>query len=333
MKSFPISYDFVEKYVRFSKPEYIQVYLYLKYLTDKDGCFPSKQQISQDLDITPEHAGFILDFWVSRGELLRTDNGYCFLETPVQTPVKPQKQAEIVTNPRRSTRPSYSMAEIDAVASTNKSISGLFYQAETVLHKILTQSDMEMLYSFVDWLGLPVEVITMLLSYGAKQGKTGRRYLETVAMDWADRGIDTFEAAEAYVSELEARDTRERKICSVLGIYDRALTTTEKKYLKQWADHPALSMELITLAYDRTVANTGKLSLNYMNKILQNWMEQGLSTEAEIKSYEAETRPRTNNQTKKPKSNGFVNYVDTNPVDYKRLEEQILDLMLDNGNE
>ncbi len=333
MKSFSVSYDFVEKYVRFSKPEYIQVYLYLQYLVDRDGTFPSKQQISQDLDIAPEHVDFILDFWVSRGELLRTGTEYAFLAPSGQTTIPPQKKPDIVASPKRSTRPSYSMAEIDAVASTNKSISGLFYQAETVLHKILTQADMEMLYSFVDWLGLPVEVITMLLSYGAKRGKTGRRYLETVAMDWADRGIDTFEAAEAYVSELEERDTKERKICSILGIYDRALTTTEKKYLKQWAENPSLSPELITLAYDRTVANTGKLSLNYMNKILQNWLEAGLSSEEEVKSYEAETRPRSATQKKNPKSNGFVNYVDTNSVDYDKLEEQLLDLMLDNGNE
>ncbi len=330
VESVLISYDFVERYVRFSNPEYIRVYLYLKYRANKDGSIPTADRIAKDLDITPEHAGFILDFWVSCGELLQSENGYAFPESGEKKPAKSKTIPDIVASPRRSTRPSYSMAEIDAVAAKNKSISGLFYQAETVLHKVLTQSDMEMLYSFVDWLGLPVEVITMLLSYGAKRGKTGRRYLETVAMDWADRGIDTFEAAEVYVSELEARDSQERKICSILGIYDRALTTTEKKYLKQWSEDPAISLELVSLAYDRTVANTGKLTLNYMNKILQNWVIEGLLDETQIKAREAETRPRQT-PAKKPKPSGFNNYQDTNPVDYDTLEEQLLDLMLDNG--
>ncbi len=75
MKSVAISYDFVERYVRFSKPEYTQVYLYLKYRADKDGCIPAADQVARDLDITPEHAGFILDFWVSRGELLQSETG------------------------------------------------------------------------------------------------------------------------------------------------------------------------------------------------------------------------------------------------------------------
>ena len=198
---FPISYTFAEKYVRFSNPEYLQLYLYLRYLVHKNGTFPTVEQISKDLDITPERTIFILDFWVSRDELIYDESGYRFPATEA-LPMAPTPAPALKSN-RQVSRPSYTMAEIDAVAAGNKSVSGLFYQAETVLHKILTPSDMEMLYSFVDWLGLPVEVITMLLSYASKKGKTNRRYLETVAIDWAERGIDTFEAAEAHVMELE----------------------------------------------------------------------------------------------------------------------------------
>ncbi len=331
MDGFFISHEFAEKYIRFSNPEYIQVYLYVKHKQNQDGSFPETQQIARELDISPEHAGFVLDFWVSRGELVRTKTGYSFpIETKKPAPEKQEKPER--AGLRRQTRPSYTMAEIDAVALKNKAISGLFYQAETVLQKVLTQSDMEMLYSFVDWLGLPVEVITMLLSYGAKRGKTGRRYLETVAMDWAERGIDTFEAAEAHVMELEERDSIQRKICGMLGIFDRALTATEKKYIKQWAETPGLSLDLVPVAYDRTVSRTGKLSWSYMNKILQSWTAEGITTEKQVLESEEAYR----GEQKKPAKVGtgqskFVNYVDTNQEDYERLEEQLLDLMLDEG--
>ncbi len=333
MDGFLVSYEFAEKYIRFSNPEYIQVYLYVSYRNEKDGSFPPVEQIARELDISPEHAVFVLDFWVSRGELVRTKKGYCLpKEEEKATPKKAVKQESPTL--RRQTRPSYTMAEIDAVAAKNKAVSGLFYQAETVLQKVLTQSDMEMLYSFVDWLGLPVEVITMLLSYGAKRGKTGRRYLETVAMDWAERGIDTFEAAEAYVMELEERDSTERKICGMLGIFDRALTATEKKYIKLWAETPGLSLDLVPVAYDRTVARTGKLSWSYMNKILQSWVAEGITSEKQV--LESEAAYRTGQEKKSgtvPKRSGFNNYDDTNSVDYQKLEEQLLDLMLDDGME
>ena len=326
MDGFYISNEFAEKYIRFSNPEYIQVYLYLKYRTEKDGEFPRLEQIAKELNISLEQAAFVLDFWVSRGELCRKKTGYLFVEEQ-----SPRKKREEKPEPlKHQPRPSYTMAEIDAVAAKNKTISGLFYQAETVLQKVLTQSDMEMLYSFVDWLGLPVEVVTMLLSYGAKKGKTGRRYLETVAMDWAERGIDTFEAAEAHVMELEARDSVERKICGMLGIFDRALTATEKKYIKQWAETPELSLDLIPLAYDRTVARTGKLSWSYMNKILLSWVEEGLTTQKQVEeSEEAFRNGKPAKPGKTPVRSKFNNYDDTNPVDYGQLEEQLLDLMLD----
>jgi DNA replication protein DnaD len=41
-------------------------------------------------------------------------------------------------------------------------------------------------------------------------------------------------------------------------------------------------IDVILLAFDRTVTNTGGLKWSYMNKILSNWKEKGLSSVAEI---------------------------------------------------
>ena len=328
MEQFPVSYDFAEKYIRFSRPEYIQVYLYVKYQTHKTGFFPKPDVIAKGLGMTADRIIFILDFWVSRDELIYDENGYRFPEeTAAPTPPasKPGKRRQV-------NRPSYTMAEIDAAATQNKAVSGLFYQAETVLGRVLTTADMEMLYSFIDWLGLPVEVVTMLLSYAVKRGKTNRRYLETVAIDWADRGIDTFEAAESYVMDLEAIDSAEHKIRGVLGIYDRALTPTEKKYIKLWTEDSQISMDLIPLAYDRTVARTGKLSWAYMNKILESWASEGITTPEQAKQWDGVLKQQKNPalQNTLPKKSKFNNYEDSNQTDYDKLEEQLLDMMLDN---
>lgn len=324
---FSISYEFAEKYVRFAKPECVQLYIYLKYIVHKDGNFPQPEELAAALDISASKVKFILDFWVSCGELLKDGTDYRFPNgsgsTEKQTPAK-KRTAEPKSG--RVSRPSYSMAEINAAAAANSSISGLFYQAETVLNKILTPSDMEMLYSFVDWLGLPVEVITMLLSYASKRGKTGRRYLETLAIDWSERGIDTFEAAEAHVRTLETADSAERKIRSILGIYDRALTSYEKKFINLWCGDARINTDLISLAYDRTIKHTGKLSWAYMDKILQSWAESGYSTEEDVTSND---KPPV--QKKPVKHSGIANYEDTNKINYAELEKQLMD-MIDEGD-
>ena len=43
---------------------------------------------------------------------------------------------------------------------------------------MLSQQDMSLLFSFYDWLGLPMEVIELLLSYCTASGHTGMRYIE-----------------------------------------------------------------------------------------------------------------------------------------------------------
>lgn len=324
-----IPYSFIEQYVRFTRPEHLQIYFYARYLYQKDGEMPSTSQLAKALGLQPDAVAFSLDYWLARGELAKNGDAYAFPDTPQEKPAKKPRKGSV----RR--QPSYTMEEIDGVCAANSQVSELLRQAETILQKQLTQSDLEMLYSFHDWLGLPVEVIIMLLTYAAKRGKTTKRYLETVAMDWADKGIDTYEAAEAYVSELEALDSYERQARSILGIYDRALTQTERKYLKQWCTQRQTPPELIQLAYDKTVANTGKLSWAYMNKLIVSWMDEGLTTRKQVEQKEEQYRqaaggkPASGKPVKKTK---FNNYEDTNKIDYAALEEKLLDMMLEQSD-
>jgi len=324
-----VSYDFIDKYVRFTKPEYIQVYLYARYCTEKDGVFPSAKQVADALDISDAKAEFIFEFWATQNQFVATKNGYQINDTKAA----PLKQEAISDRKRiQSAKPSYSQEEINTVAAQNKQISGLFYQSETILNKVLTASEMEMLFSFNDWLGLPVEVIMMLLSYAAKKGKTTKRYLETVAIDWADKGIDTFEAAEAYISELEAIDSAEHTVRSVLGIYDRGLTTTEKKYIRLWTRDLKIPTDLISLAYDKTVAYTGKLSWSYMDKLLQSWLARGFTTISDVNAADEEFyRAKGEKQEKQKKGKSKFNNYEETATDYKALEEEILEMMLDDS--
>lgn len=328
-----ISYEFAEKYLRYANPIHTQVFLYIKYLYSRDGQIPPAETIAAELDIAENRVKFALGFWVSEGELIQTDdNTYDFpepTEASEKAAAKPKRRA------RRSafSRPSYKSDEIDSAAEKNQALSSMFYQAESILGDLLSGSEIELLYSFYDWLGLPCEVIVMLLDYAAKHGKTGKRYLETVAIDWADKGIDTFEKAEEYIKQLENQETAEYQIRSVLGIYDRALTQTEKKYIKNWSEL-GISPELVSLAYDRTVNNTGKLSYSYMNKILVSWHDEGIKDKDGVKRSEEifglkHGGKNKDNNTSNVPSSKFNNYVDTNKTDYAALEEQLLDMMLD----
>ena len=320
MSEISLNSDFIEKYVRFSNPQYIQVYLYARYLSAAEGVVPEAERLAEELSIPADRVNFILGFWVSQGEVIRDENGGLSFAAEDEEAPKPKSRR---SRGGAKMRPSYKSGEIDAAAERNRVLSGMFYQAESILGHTLSGNETELLYSFYDWLGLPCEVIVMLLSYAAKMGKTGKRYLETVAIDWADKGIDTFDKAEEYISRLEEIHGREYKIRSILGIYDRALSQTEKKYIKLWTEDMDTPPELV----ERTVENTGKLSWAYMNKILKSWHDSGIKDSAGVEREDV-IRGKTAPKKKNPK--GFNNFSDSGGTDYSSLEEKLLDLMLDN---
>ncbi len=324
-KGFELEFAFVEKWGRLAKAEHLQIYIYALCAFKKTGAIMSASDIAKKMRISCDEVEDAIEFWCEVGVLMQENEGYAFPESgKVSTPKKAASAAE-----RLRTRPSYNSAEIEATASVNKAVDNLFRQAEEILQKLLSPSDVEMIYSFVDWLGLPVEVVIMLLQFAARQGKTGKRYLETVAIDWADKGINTYESAEEYIRQIELRLSNEGKVRGILGIYDRALTQTEKKYIGMWVSEKNIPIPLIEEAYDRTVAATGKLSWAYMNKILTSWQNQGLENLDQVKEYETlfkmKNAPVRERSTPKK---GINNYNDTNKPDYSNFAEEILKDML-----
>ncbi len=328
-KCFELDFSFVEKWGKLACAEYFRIYIFALSSYRKNGKILKEEELAKSLHISCETVVEAIDFWVTAEVLEEDEKGYRFAKGSAgKKAEKPEKKS---VSERLRMRPSYEAAEIDAVASVNDSVDYLFKQAEIILEKLLSPSDFEMIYSFVDWLGLPVEVVIMLLQFAARQGKTGKRYLETVAIDWADKGIDTYESAEEYIREIELRLSNEGKVRGILGIYDRALTQTEKKYISLWVSEKNIPPELISAAYDRTVEATGKLSWAYMNKILLNWQEQGVETVEQVKAQEeifkiknAPVRKKESGQKSK-----FNNYEDTNKPDYSNFAEEILSDMLE----
>lgn len=321
---FEIKYDFVEKWGRLAKPEHFRIYIYIFMYYCKEHKHLSEEEIAAKLRIDRDLVTEALEFWAAAGYISYEDGKYDFLDTEKNARAKKQsKRAHL------RMRPSYTASEIDAAASMNKNIDFMFKQAEKTLGRLLSTNDLELLYSFVDWLGLPVEVVTMLLNYAAKLGKTDKRYLETLAIDWAEREINTVDAVESFVKEMEEIHSNEHQIRSLLGIYDRALTQTEKKYIKLWTEKK-IPPELVEEAYDRTVNATGKLSFAYMNKILLSWAESGLTKKEQIKEYEELFKIKNSPVKKKSERKGkFNNYNDTNKHDYSKIAEKLLSDLLD----
>ena len=172
----------------------------------------------------------------------------------------------------------YTPIEISNQISGSDSLKLLYSEAGKMLGKILSSSDMQTLMWIYDYLGLPVPVILMIVGYAVSNGKENMRYIEKVAMNWADEGISTIELAEEHLADLENKKSFENKIKNLFGIKNRGLTPGEKNIVSEW-EESSLSDEVLLSAFEINIERTGKLSLRYINGIIKNWREQKKQTQ------------------------------------------------------
>ena len=192
-------------------------------------------------------------------------------------------------------RPSYTEQDVLKAMDTDLDFRGLYGEVQRLLGRSLNTEEMKILLSFVRYLGLSGDVISVLVCYckeRARQRGSSRnpslRTIEKEAYAWAERGIDSVEEAAAFISTQNIRNSRLRRLMDQLQIRGRSLTAAEEKYALRWLEM-GFDDDVISMAYERTCLNTGGLNWAYMNKILQRWQEQGLRTAEAIQTGDRKT--------------------------------------------
>ncbi len=186
-------------------------------------------------------------------------------------------------------RPNYSERDVLRAVDTEPSFRSLYGEVQRLLGRNLNTEELKILLGFVRYLGLPEDVISVLVCYckdrARQQGKLRNPSLRTIekeAYAWAEKGIDTVEEAAAFIQARNVYNSRMYQLMDLLQIRGRSLTPAEERYAAGWLEM-GFDKEAVSMAYERTCLNTGGLNWNYMNKILLRWHEAGLHTAQEIR--------------------------------------------------
>lgn len=199
-------------------------------------------------------------------------------------------QEEKRINVQPGERPQYSEKDVLTAMDSDRSFRGLYGEVQRVLGRNLNTEELKILLGFVRYLGLPEDVISVLVSYCKERARQkgslrnpSLRSIEKEAYAWAEQGIDTLEEAAAYIQAQNVRNSRLSRLMGILQIRGRNLTAAEEKYARGWLDM-GFDEEAVAMAYERTCLNTGALNWAYMNKILLRWHEAGLHTGKAVRS-------------------------------------------------
>lgn len=185
--------------------------------------------------------------------------------------------------------PVYSETDVLRAVDGDCDFRSLYGEVQRLLGKTLNTEELKILLGFHRYLGLPGDVISLLVCYCKERARQkgslrnpSLRTIEKEAYFWAEQGIDTFEEAAAFIRARNVRHSQLEQLKRTLQIHGRNLTAGESRYAESWLEM-GFSMEVIAMAYDRTCLNTGGLSWAYMNKILTRWHEAGMHTADAVK--------------------------------------------------
>ncbi len=172
-------------------------------------------------------------------------------------------------------KPNYRGSEISKKVAEDSKLSQMYKIVSGFLGKTLSSADIEILYSLHDYYGMTPEVILVMIEYFVSRGVTTMRKLEKEAQKWVENGVDTVAKAKKHIKKREEFLSYANTVKRIVGAIERKLTTKELEFITKWQTEFKSTPEQIKEAYEITVDKTGKLSFNYMNKILENGVRDG----------------------------------------------------------
>lgn len=186
-------------------------------------------------------------------------------------------------------KPVYQRSDIMEHLEGNGEFRGLVAEVEKRLGKKLTTPDVGVLLGLNDYLGLPADVIYLLVCHcgeriARKYGEGRRptlRQIEKEGYAWARLGVDTQRAAVEYLKKYAEKQESVPQYMRALGLGDRLPVAQEEKYLVLWQEW-GFPPETVALAHDKTVFKCQEFKWPYCNGILKRWHEAGLHTPEEI---------------------------------------------------
>ena len=204
-------------------------------------------------------------------------------------------------------RPVYTADDLTDLLTGDAGFRMLVPQTEEKLGKRLKTADLQILAGLYDDLGLPADVIYLLVCHCVARSEErygpGRRptlrQIEKEGYHWAQRGLFDQESASQYLRDWNVRRSAMSRYMRVLGLGDRRPVESEERYIADWMDK-GFPPETVALAYDKTVFYKKELNWRYLNGILRRWHENGWHTEEEVR--QSDSRKPSRREEKKDDS-------------------------------
>lgn len=216
-------------------------------------------------------------------------------------------------------KPAYTLDELKTFQQ-QENTAQLIFIAEQYLGRTLSPSDMKSILFFSDRLHFSDDLIDYLLQYCVERGKKDFRYIEKVAVAWAESGITTPAEAERHVSRY---DKNVYSIMNALG-KTNSPARSELVYIRRWIQEFGFSLDIILEACGRTVLATDRHRFSYADSILSAWYKAGVHHISDIAGLDTSFQKERASRPAKAGSTAEYNRFMHSSYDFDALEEALL---------
>lgn len=255
---------------------------------------------------------------VSMADGAATDVSVVEAAAPISATVSKTSSIHMEEPVTSYTKPDYTLDDIKAFKESERT-SELLFIAEQYLKKTLSANDIRSILFLTDTLHFSNDLIDYLLQYCVQRGKKDFRYIEKVAISWAEAGITTPHEACTYASRYD------RNIYTIMNALGKSNTPTsaEVDFMKRWYNEWGFSMDIILEACERTVLATDKHRFEYADKILSSWKKNNVHHKADIEKVDSSYRKTKKPTEKNTYSNMFTQF-EQHDYDFDALEKKLL---------
>ncbi len=237
-----------------------------QYFADIEPYFTT---ISNRLSLTVCEIKSALAFWASKG-VLNVEG----LDSELVS-------AAASFDAAQNREPAYTGKQILSYVERNKDFAALCNECQEVLGKAFTAHDYNNVMNLKSYFKFSDDYILLLLTHCVEVEKSSWAYIRKTAQALYDEGISSYTQLDSHFSARRNKRSLEYKIRKLLGIGEREFIKTERTYIEKWIELK-ISIELLTKAYEITLEKTGKASLAYMSKIIDNWLSSGIKTAEDV---------------------------------------------------
>lgn len=333
-----VSNIFIDEYMKDANDAQLKIYLYLLRMMNA-GLSTSVSDIADQFNHTEKDVVRALKYW-EKNRLLTLEydeaknlSGIRLLNfarrsgkstgevVPLAPVVQLPAKSEALKEKPDFSKPSYSLDQLKEFKSREETAQILFV-AEQYIGKPLSPSEIRTILFFTDRLGFSEDLIDYLIQYCVDKGKKDFRYIEKVALSWAEEGITTPKQAAEFAVKYD------KTVYDIMKALGKSGTPTkmEADFAIKWIKEYGFTSDIILEACNRTVMATDKHRFEYADSILTSWYQKQVHRKADIKALdEAYARSRNSSaRSQNTVSAGQFNQFMHSDYDFDALEKEII---------